>query len=306
LHEPTGALRSGAARRPFSPINRLLAVQNALSEPSTESTTHGEASGAETPEAEDRARQQALQQRGALPTHIAAIMDGNGRWAQQRDEPRVVGHHEGVASVRDVTEACAQMGVPYLTLYTFSTENWERPDGEVEALMELLVHTIEEERSTLMDNGIRLRVIGDRDRLPPACRRELKATCEATAGNDRLTLSLALSYSGRWDLVRATRRIAEAVEEGRLAADDIDAATVDEHLDTAGLPDPDLLIRTGGEQRLSNFLLWQLAYAELYITDDFWPDFRRAQLYQAIRNFQDRDRRYGRVGDDEGHEDEQA
>lgn len=244
---------------------------------------------------EDRAAQSALQARGKLPVHVAAIMDGNGRWAQQQGRPRVVGHREGVNSVRDITEACAQLGVPYLTLYTFSTENWERPSTEVNALMKLLIHTIEKERQTLLENDVRLRTIGDLSMLPAACQRELEETRERTQDNTRLTLTLALSYSGQWDILQAVREIAHAVQAGRLAPDAIDEAVMARHLATADLPDPDLLIRTGGEFRLSNFLLWQTAYTELYITEKFWPDFRRSALYSAIREFQDRDRRFGRV-----------
>jgi undecaprenyl diphosphate synthase len=243
----------------------------------------------------DEKQQQALRERGELPEHIACIMDGNGRWAQRREKARFVGHHEGVTSVREVTEACAELGIENLTLYTFSTENWERPDQEVNALMELLIHTVEEERSTLMDNDIRLRTIGDLSELPAACQDALERTKADTAGNDRMTLTLALSYSGRTEIVQALQAIARRVQDGDLSVDDIDEALIGDHLDTAGMPDPDLLIRTGGEYRLSNFLLWQCAYTELFITEQYWPDFRRPQLYEAIRSFQDRDRRFGRV-----------
>ncbi|WP_022835100.1 isoprenyl transferase [Salisaeta longa] len=243
----------------------------------------------------DAQQQQQIQQRGPLPSHVAAIMDGNGRWAQQRDQARFMGHHEGVESVRDIAEAAAELGIDYLTLYTFSTENWERPQREVNALMELLVHTVQREQETLMRNDIRLRTIGDLSQLPPACQEALDETKAATAGNARMTLTLALSYSGRWDLTQATRSIARAVQDGTLSPDAIDESTIEQHLSTAALPDPDLLIRTGGEYRLSNFLLWQGAYTELYITERYWPDFRRAALYDAVRSFQDRDRRYGRV-----------
>lgn len=222
-------------------------------------------------------------------------MDGNGRWAQERGEARVVGHHEGVTSVRDVTEACAELGIDYLTLYTFSTENWERPDAEINALMELLVQTVKEERDTLMENGVRLQTIGDLSELPGSCQDALRQTKRDTAENDRMTLTLALSYSGRWEIVRAARDLATKVEEGECSPDDIDAALFEEQLDTSGMPDPDLLVRTGGEFRLSNFLLWQSAYTEFYITDEFWPAFRRPQLYASIRSYQDRDRRFGRI-----------
>jgi len=245
--------------------------------------------------ADDEQKQRALKERGDLPTHVACIMDGNGRWAKRREKARFVGHHEGVTSVREVTEACAEIGVEHLTLYTFSTENWERPDPEVDALMELLIHTVEEERSTLIENDIRLRTIGDLSQLPSACQEALDRTKGATAGNDRMSLTLALSYSGRTELVQATQAIARAVQDGTVEPDEIDEEMIDAHLDTAGLPDPDLLIRTGGEYRLSNFLLWQCAYTELFITEQYWPDFRRDQLYDAIRSYQDRDRRFGRV-----------
>lgn len=248
---------------------------------------------------EDAVAQDTLRQRGALPVHVATIMDGNGRWARQRNRPRVVGHREGVNSVRDVTEACAQLGIEYLTLYTFSTENWNRPSTEVNALMKLLIHTIERERQTLLENDVRLRTIGDIAQLPAACQRELHTTQECTRDNRRLTLTLALSYSGQWDILQAVRQIARDVKAGRVEPEAIDGAVFARHLATADLPDPDLLIRTGGEYRLSNFLLWQAAYTELYITDRYWPDFRREQLYAAIRDFQDRDRRFGRVHADE-------
>lgn len=239
--------------------------------------------------------QQALRQRGEIPSHIACIMDGNGRWAQRRDRNRSAGHFEGVSSVRQVTEACAQVGIDYLTLYTFSTENWNRPQVEVNALMELLIHTVEEERETLMENEIRLQTIGDLSELPDACQAALDRTKDLTADNDRMTLTLALSYSGRWEILEAVRQIAEAVDRGECTPDRIDEALFEQYLDTAGMPDPDLLIRTGGEYRLSNFLLWQSAYTELYITEEYWPDFRRDNLLDAIRSFQDRDRRFGRV-----------
>lgn len=257
---------------------------------STNSTTRGPSSASE-----DARRQQALQERGEIPAHIACIMDGNGRWAKQREKARVVGHHEGVESVRDVTEACAELGVDYLTLYTFSTENWERPEPEIEALMELLVHTVKEERSTLMENDVRLRIIGDLEELPDSCQEALAQTRQATADNHRMTLTLALSYSGRWEILQAARALAEKVQDGTIAPEEIDASLFETHLDTQGMPDPDLLVRTGGEFRLSNFLLWQSAYTELYITEQYWPDFRRNQLYGAIQSYQDRDRRFGRI-----------
>ena len=249
--------------------------------------------------AEDAARQRALQARGEIPAHVAIIMDGNGRWARQRGRSRVVGHKHGVDSVRDVTEASAQLGIEHLTLYTFSTENWHRPPAEVTALMELLVRTLRREAERLHANGVRLQTLGDLDRLPPKCHREMEEAVALTRHNTRLTLNLALSYSGRWELVQAARRLAEAVRRGEMAVDAIDEATLSAHLDTAHLPDPDLLIRTGGDLRVSNFLLWQIAYTEIYVTDTFWPDFRREALYAAVEDYQDRERRFGRVSDPE-------
>jgi undecaprenyl diphosphate synthase len=241
--------------------------------------------------------QQALRQRGEIPPHIACIMDGNGRWAQGRDQHRSAGHYEGVSSVRDVAESCAQVGVDYLTLYTFSTENWNRPVFEVNALMELLIRTIEKERETLMKNNIRLATIGDLEQLPDACRQALDETRALTSDNTEMTLTLALSYSGRWEILQAVRHIAKGVERGDIDPDAIDESLFASFLDTAGIPDPDLIIRTGGEYRLSNFLLWQSAYTELYITDCFWPDFRSEELYDALRTYQDRDRRFGGLGE---------
>ena len=250
--------------------------------------------------AEDAAQQEALSQSGAIPRHIAIIMDGNGRWARERGDPRVVGHYEGVESVRDITEACAQIGVKYLTLYTFSVENWQRPAGEVNALMTLLLRTIRRERKTLNENNIRLQAIGNVSKLPARARRELQDTLDATEDNTRMTLVLALSYSGRWEIVEAARTLARRARQGTLDPEAIDEALVADTLDTSGIPDPDLLIRTGGEYRGSNFLLWQLAYTEMFITERYWPAFRRDQLYDAIRAYQRRDRRFGRIGNDEG------
>ena len=247
------------------------------------------------PMSADAEAQEALKLRGQIPRHIAIIMDGNGRWAKQRGKMRVVGHYEGVESVRDITEACAQLGVEHLTLYTFSTENWHRPTSEVEALMTLLIRTVKRERSTLIKNNVQLKAIGDISMLPDACRREFEECIADTADNSRMVLNLALSYSGRWDLVKATREIAEKVQRGELDPENIDDQVISSHLSTADHPDPDLLIRTGGEFRVSNFLLWEIAYSEIYITDQFWPDFRRESLYKAIENFQERDRRFGRV-----------
>lgn len=244
---------------------------------------------------EDAALQEGLQQDGPIPRHIAIIMDGNGRWAKKRGQSRVIGHHEGVESVRDITEACAQLGVDYLTLYTFSTENWLRPVREVDALMQLLVHTIRRERKTLKRNNIRLQAIGNVDALPRRCLDELRETESATAHNSRMTLVLALSYSGRWEIAEAARALARRVKQGELDPEQIDEEAFAAALQRPEIPEPDLLIRTGGEYRVSNFLLWQLAYTEMYMTELFWPAFRRDQLYEAIREFQRRDRRFGRV-----------
>ena len=224
-------------------------------------------------------------------------MDGNGRWAKQRGGLRIFGHQSAVKAVRDTVEAAAELGVEYLTLYAFSTENWSRPMEEVSALMTLLVSTIRKETATLNKNNIRLQTIGDTASLPKACQRELLEAMDLTKQNSRMTLVLALSYSGRWDITQAMRQVALQVEQGRLQADDISEATVAAHLSTAGIPDPELLIRTSGEQRISNFLLWQLAYTELYITELLWPDFRKEQLYEAIISFQRRERRFGKTSE---------
>ena len=246
----------------------------------------------------DRQAQADLQARGPIPAHVACIMDGNGRWAKAQGRSRVAGHREGVASVRDVTEAAAQIGVRHLTLYTFSTENWNRPPAEVTALMELLVRTVRKEAEKLHRNGIRLHAIGDLGRLPARGRGELAEALALTEGNERMTLTLALSYGSRWEITEAVRQLAAAARDGRLDPGAITEETISDALQTADLPDPDLLVRTAGEMRLSNFLLWQIAYTELYVTDRCWPDFRRAALYDAVRSYQDRERRFGRV--DEG------
>ena len=232
-----------------------------------------------------------------LPQHIAIIMDGNGRWAKQQGEQRIYGHENGVRSVRDTVEACAELGVQYLTLYAFSTENWNRPKEEVLALMQLLVHTISAETKTLNKNNIRLQAIGDLKSLPGDCYNELMDAIEVTKTNSRTTLVLALSYSSRWELVHAMQQIAEKVENKTLAAADVTEATVNAHLCTANMPEPELMIRTSGEHRISNFLLWQLAYAELYFTDKLWPDFRKEDLYEAILDYQNRERRFGKTSE---------
>lgn len=243
----------------------------------------------------DKERQAKLIGSGGLPNHIAIIMDGNGRWAKNRGSLRTFGHKAGVDSVRDITEACAQIGIKYLTLYAFSTENWGRPKKEVEALMWLLVSSLRKEAERLNENNIKLATIGQIDRFPEACRQELKEAVELTKGNGRLHLCLALSYSGRWDITEAVKKITQQVKEGSLEPGEIDDQLISAHLSTAEVPDPDLIIRTSGEYRISNFLLWQLAYSELYITETYWPDFRRKELYKAIQAYQKRDRRFGKV-----------
>lgn len=232
-----------------------------------------------------------------IPTHVAVIMDGNGRWAKQRGGLRVFGHQSAITAVRETVEEAARLGVKYLTLYAFSTENWNRPALEVMALMQLLVHTIRQETPTLLKNSIRLQAIGDTASLPAGCQRELAEAKELTKNGTSMTLVLALSYSGRWDLAQAARRLAADVAAGRVQPADVDEATVASYLSTEGIPDPELLIRTSGEQRISNFMLWQLAYTELYITDLLWPDFRREHLQDAIRAYQSRERRFGKTSE---------
>ncbi len=233
----------------------------------------------------------------APPRHIAIIMDGNGRWAKARGLPRVAGHAEGVHSVRAVVRECRKLGVEALTLYSFSTENWKRPAAEVDALMGLLVHYLEVERSEILDNDIRLTHAGDATRLPENVQEALYELEGASAHCSSMALNLALSYGAREEITRAVRSIAARVAAGELAVDDIEEATIDASLDTAGLPDPDLVIRTSGELRLSNFLLWQVAYAELYVTDLAWPDFRVPQLHEALEAFGRRQRRFGKTGE---------
>jgi undecaprenyl diphosphate synthase len=232
-----------------------------------------------------------------LPQHIAVIMDGNGRWAKSKGKFRVFGHQHGVKSVREVTEACAELGVEFLTLYAFSTENWNRPKAEVMALMELLVHTIRKELKTLQDNNIKLNAIGHVENLPPKCLRELQEAIQATQQNTRMTLTLALSYGSRSEIVDATKKIAQDVAAGKLEVSAINDNIFQSYLYTYNLPDPSLLIRTSGEQRISNFMLWQLAYTEFYFSPLFWPDFQREELYQAIIAFQERERRFGKTSE---------
>lgn len=232
-----------------------------------------------------------------LPSHVAIIMDGNGRWAKEKGKFRIFGHQNGVKAVRDTVEGAAEIGIGYLTLYAFSTENWSRPRPEVEALMELLVSTIGKETKTLMDNNIRLNAIGDLSILPPKCFDELQSSIEKTKDNKRLTLTLALSYSSRWEIVHTAKKIAGIATSGLIEPSAIDEKFFASHLSTAGLPDPELLIRTSGEFRVSNFLLWQIAYAELYFTNKLWPDFRREDLFEAIADYQNRERRFGMISE---------
>jgi len=232
-----------------------------------------------------------------LPGHVAVIMDGNGRWAHRRGRERVFGHHEGVKAVRKTVEASAELEVRYLTLYAFSTENWNRPDDEVSALMDLMIESINNETGTLVEKSISLRVIGDLSRLSEKVRNRLFETMKITSQGSRMTLVVALSYSSRWEISEACRRIAVEVREGRMRPDQIDEHTVSTFLTTSDIPDPELMIRTSGEKRISNFLLWQLAYTELYFTEKLWPDFGKEDFYKAVADFQKRERRYGKTSE---------
>jgi undecaprenyl diphosphate synthase len=232
-----------------------------------------------------------------LPRHIAIIMDGNGRWAKEQGQDRLFGHFHGVESVRNIVEGCAELGVEFLTLYAFSTENWDRPADEVNGLMELLIDTIRKEVDTLNRNNIRLHMIGDMDMLPASAQRELLEAMEMTGGNSGLNLIMALSYSSRWEMVQAVRRIAADVKIGKVDPSTVNQQLLESYLCTAPFPDPELMIRTSGEYRISNFLLYQLAYAELYFTDTRWPDFRKENLYKAILDFQNRERRFGKTSE---------
>ena len=232
-----------------------------------------------------------------LPNHIAIIMDGNGRWAKEKGQDRLYGHFHGVESVRDIVEGCAELGIGYLTLYAFSTENWDRPKNEVDGLMELLVDTIRKEVSILNKNNIKLHVIGDKEMLPEYARNELQEALDMTSHNTGLNLVMALSYSSRWELVNAVKLIATDVKQGKVDPDAIDQNTLQKYLTTSEFPDPELMIRTSGEYRISNFLLYQLAYAELYFTNTRWPDFRKVNLYEAILDFQNRERRFGKTSE---------
>jgi undecaprenyl diphosphate synthase len=232
-----------------------------------------------------------------IPRHVAIIMDGNGRWAKQQGEDRLFGHHEGVNSVRDIVEACGEIGVKYLTLYAFSTENWNRPKEEVDGLMELLVATISMETPNLHKKGVRLQVIGDIQSLPSSCQKELQESVDLTANNDTVTVILALSYSSKWEITEAVKEIAKNIDKGEISATDITSRLIEDNLSTKNYPDPELMIRTSGEHRISNFLLWQLAYAEFYFTDVLWPDFRKNEFYNAIISYQQRERRFGKTSE---------
>ena len=232
-----------------------------------------------------------------LPSHIAIIMDGNGRWAKEKGEDRLFGHFHGVESVRNIVESCAELGIKFLTLYAFSTENWDRPADEVTGLMELLIDTIRQEVDTLNKNNIQLHVIGNLEMLPESARKELQDAIEETSGNTGLKLIMALSYSSRWELTKAMTDIARKIKSGSLQPREITQETIQDHLCTANFPDPELMIRTGGEYRISNFLLYQLAYTELYFKETLWPDFRKENLYTAILDYQARERRFGKTSE---------
>jgi undecaprenyl diphosphate synthase len=240
-----------------------------------------------------------------IPRHIAIIMDGNGRWAKRRGLPRVAGHKKGVETVREIVETCAQLGVEFLTIYTFSTENWKRPKNEVSTLMRLIVRSLQSETNDLNENNIRLNTIGNINALPAEVCSELNQAIEKTKNNDKLCLSLALSYSGRWELTEAVKSISDLYKNGKVSIDEINEELVSKHLSTNDMPDPDLLIRSGGEFRISNFLLWQIAYAEIYVTKVLWPEFRYTKLIEAIKDYQKRERRFGLVSEQISEKDDQ-
>jgi undecaprenyl diphosphate synthase len=234
---------------------------------------------------------------GVLPRHVAVIMDGNGRWAKKKGAMRIFGHQNAIQAVRDISEGCAELGIKYLTLYAFSTENWGRPKDEVKGLMELLVKTIHSEMDTLQKNNISLGAIGDISNLPKNCQQELQEAMRKTSGNSGLRLILALSYSGRWDITEAVKKVLKDVKNGEISEREITPEVFSSYLSTRDVPDPELLIRTSGEMRISNFLLWQMAYTELYITDVLWPDFRKIHLYEALHSYQKRERRFGKISE---------
>jgi undecaprenyl diphosphate synthase len=232
-----------------------------------------------------------------LPKHVAVIMDGNGRWAKKKGAARIFGHRNAIQAVKDVTEGCGELGIKYLTLYAFSTENWGRPKAEVDGLMELLVNTLKKEIHTLHENQVKLKTIGDISHLPVDCQNNLAEAIDATRNNSGLVLQLALNYSGRWEIVQAAQKLSDEVKKGVIQANDITESYFARYLQTSGVPDPELLIRTSGELRISNFLLWQIAYTEIFITPTLWPDFRKEDLYEAICAYQKRERRFGKVLD---------
>ncbi|MBI9073132.1 MAG: isoprenyl transferase [Melioribacteraceae bacterium] len=234
---------------------------------------------------------------GEIPNHIAIIMDGNGRWAKKRGLPRVAGHKQGVETVREIVETCTQLGVKFLTIYTFSTENWKRPKKEVSTLMRLIVKSLKSETNQLHKNNIRLNSIGDHSSLPELVQEELREAEQKTKNNSAMTLNLALSYSGRWELLEAVRSISHEIKNNKLTEEDINEELLSNHLTTKGIPDPDLMIRSGGEYRISNFLLWQIAYSEIFVTKTLWPDFSAEDLFEAIIDYQRRERRFGLVSE---------
>ncbi len=251
----------------------------------------------ENKDSKDLKIQEKIKESGELPKHVAIIMDGNGRWAQGKGLSRIYGHREGVKSVRDIVEASGQLGIKYLTLYTFSTENWRRPKSEVSVLMKLLIKALKDETDRLHENDVRLITTGDLTTLPEKVHKELDDAMEKTKNNKLMTLNLALSYSGRWDIVNAFRKMYKDIKSSRLSYDSISEKKISEYLATSGIPDPDLLIRTGGDYRISNFLLWQIAYTEIYIEKVFWPEYRRENYYKAIAEYQKRERRFGMVSE---------
>ncbi len=232
-----------------------------------------------------------------LPRHVAVIMDGNGRWAKKKGAMRIFGHKNAIQAVRDATEGCGELGIEYLTLYAFSTENWNRPKDEVDGLMQLLVNTLKQEIDRLMKNQVRLKTIGNFSHLPSDCQNNLLWAIDQTKDNKGLTLIIALSYSGRWEILKAVNEIASDVKSGKLNENAINEQVFENYLETSGIPDPELLIRTSGEMRISNFLLWQIAYTELYMTPTLWPDFRKEHLYEAIWSYQQRERRFGKTSE---------
>ncbi len=247
--------------------------------------------------ASDEQVKELVKKSGEIPNHIAIIMDGNGRWAKKRGLPRVAGHKRGVDTVKEIVEACAEIGVKFLTLYTFSTENWKRPKDEVSTLMRLLLNSLRDRVNELNDNDIRLTTIGNIDALPVAVRKQLEFDIERTKNNKKMVLNLALSYSGRWELLEAIKQITDSAVQGKIKSEDIDEKILSSFLTTKDIPDPDLVIRTSGEFRVSNFLLWQIAYSEFIITETLWPDFSKFDLYDAIKIFQKRERRFGKVSE---------